>query len=166
LIKDYDIGINYHPGKVNVIGDALSHEKYYNATFDRRMRLKLCREIRYLNIAMVDDTAMAVEVEPTLESEIKRAQLEEEKLREIWQLIKENKTRDFTEGEKRILWLGKPKCIPNLKPIRELILREAHDSGYSIHLSGTKMYKDLKTRYLWYGVKRDIAEYISLCDTC
>jgi hypothetical protein len=28
------------------------------------------------------------------------------------------------------------------------------------------MYKDLKTRYWWYGMKRDITEYISLCDTC
>jgi hypothetical protein len=28
------------------------------------------------------------------------------------------------------------------------------------------MYKDLKTQYWWYGMKRDIVEYVSLCDTC
>jgi hypothetical protein len=28
------------------------------------------------------------------------------------------------------------------------------------------MYKDLKTSYWWYGMKRDIAKYVSLCDTC
>jgi hypothetical protein len=28
------------------------------------------------------------------------------------------------------------------------------------------MYKDLKTHYWWHGMKRDITEYISLCDTC
>jgi hypothetical protein len=33
LIKDYDLGINYHPGKANVVADALSHKKYCNATF-------------------------------------------------------------------------------------------------------------------------------------
>jgi hypothetical protein len=48
----------------------------------------------------------------------------------------------------------------------ESILREAHDSAYSIHPGSTKMYKDLKTHYWWYGMKRDIAEYVSLCDTC
>jgi hypothetical protein len=36
-------------------------------------------------------------------------------------------------------------CVPNLKPIMELILQEAHDSAYSIHSGSTKMYKDLKT---------------------
>jgi hypothetical protein len=41
LIKDYDIGINYHPGKANVVADALSHKKYCNATFARRMRPEL-----------------------------------------------------------------------------------------------------------------------------
>jgi hypothetical protein len=101
-----------------------------------------------------------------IEAEIKKAQLKDEKLREIWQLIKENKTNNFTEDDNGTLWLGKRLCVPNLKPIRELILREAHDSVYSIHPGSTKMYKDLNTRYSWYGMKRDIAEYVSLCDTC
>jgi hypothetical protein len=94
------------------------------------------------------------------------AQLEDEKLRKIHQLIKENKTRDFIEDDNETLWLGKRMCIPNLKPIQELILWEAHDSAYSIHPSSTKMHKNLKTRYWWYGMKRDIAEYVSLCDIC
>jgi hypothetical protein len=114
---------------------------------------------------MVNEAAMAVEVDPTLEAEIKKAQLEDEKLREIRQLIKENKTNDFTKDDNETLWLGKWFCVPNLKPIWELIIREAHDSMYSIRPGNTKMYKDLKTRYSWYSPKLDIAEYISLCDT-
>jgi hypothetical protein len=47
-----------------------------------------------------------------------------------------------------------------------MILREAHDSAFSIHPGSTKMYKDLKTGYWWYGIKIDITEYLSLCDTC
>jgi hypothetical protein len=65
LIKDYDLGINYHPGKVNVIADALSRRKYCKATFARRMRSELRREIKYLNLATVNDVAVTMEVEPT-----------------------------------------------------------------------------------------------------
>jgi hypothetical protein len=71
---------------------------------------------------MVNDTAMVVEVEPTLGSEIRKGQLEDKRLKEIRQLIKEKKTSDFTEDDKGTLWLGKQICVPNLKPIRELIL--------------------------------------------
>jgi hypothetical protein len=83
LIKDYDVRINYHPGKANVLTDALSRKKYRNTTFAGRMRPELCQEIRYLNLAMVNETAMAVEVKPTLEVEIRKTQMEDEKLREI-----------------------------------------------------------------------------------
>jgi hypothetical protein len=69
---------------------------------------------------------MAVEMELTVKAEIRKAQLEDEKLKEIRQLIKENKTYDFTEDDHGTLWLGKWICVPNLKSIRELILREAH----------------------------------------
>jgi hypothetical protein len=71
------------------------------------MRPELCQEIKYLNLAMVNEVAMAVEVEHTLKAEIGKAHLEDEKLREIWQLIKENKTSDFTKDDNKTLWLGK-----------------------------------------------------------
>jgi hypothetical protein len=47
------------------------------------MRLALCREIIYLNLAIVNETVMVVEVEPTFEAKIRKAQLEDEKLKEI-----------------------------------------------------------------------------------
>jgi hypothetical protein len=83
LIKDYDLDINYHPGKANVVADTLSQRKYCKATFGRRMRPELRREIKYLNLAIVNDAAVAMEVEPTLEVEIREGQLEDAKLKEI-----------------------------------------------------------------------------------
>jgi hypothetical protein len=83
LIKDYDLGINYHPGKGNVVADALSHNKYCNATFARRMQPELRREIEYLNLAIVNEAKVTMEVEPTLEAEIREVQLEDAKLKEI-----------------------------------------------------------------------------------
>jgi hypothetical protein len=60
LIKDYDLGINYHPGKANVVADALSHKKYCNAIFAKRILSELCREIKYLNLAIVNDAAVTM----------------------------------------------------------------------------------------------------------
>jgi ribonuclease HI len=71
LIKDDDLGINYHQGKTNVVANALSRKKYCNATFAKRIRPELRREIKYLNLAIVNDAAVAMEVEPTLEVEIR-----------------------------------------------------------------------------------------------
>jgi hypothetical protein len=70
LIKDYDLGINYHSGKANVVADALSRKKYCNAIFAKRIQPELCREIKYLNLAIVNDATVTMEVEPTLEAEI------------------------------------------------------------------------------------------------
>jgi hypothetical protein len=97
LIKDYDLGINYHPGKANVVADALSRKKYCNATFAKRIRPELHKETMYLNLTIVNDTTLAMEVKPTLAAEIQKEQLEDAKLNEIRQLIKDNKTSAFSE---------------------------------------------------------------------
>jgi hypothetical protein len=107
LIKDYDLGIDYHPGKANLVADALRHKKYCNATFARRMPSELRREIQYLNLGLVNEARVAMEVEPTLEAEIREGQLEDAKLKEIQQLIRDNKTSDFSEDSQGTLWLGK-----------------------------------------------------------
>jgi hypothetical protein len=70
LIKDYDLGINYHPGKANVVADALSQRKCCKAIFARRMQPELRREVKYLNLAIVNNATITMEVEPTLEAEI------------------------------------------------------------------------------------------------
>jgi hypothetical protein len=57
-------------------------------------------------------------------------------------------------------------CVPDVKKVKDIILREAHDSAYSIHLGSNKMYQDLKASYWWYGMKREVVEYVALCNTC
>ena len=56
--------------------------------------------------------------------------------------------------------------MPEVKATHDMILREAHESTYSIHPGSTKMYLDLKKKYWWYGLKRDVAKYVALCDIC
>jgi hypothetical protein len=56
--------------------------------------------------------------------------------------------------------------VPDVDHLRAKILQEAHDSAHSIHPGSTKMYQDLKERYWWYGMKRDVATHVALCDVC
>jgi hypothetical protein len=48
----------------------------------------------------------------------------------------------------------------------ETILKEAHDLDYSIHPVSTKMYQDLKQKFWWYGLKRDVAARVAICNVC
>jgi hypothetical protein len=72
----------------------------------------------------------------------------------------------FSEDDESVLWYKGSICVPNIKELKEKILHEAHESAYSIHPGGNKMYHDLKDTYWWYGMKRDVAEYVALCNTC
>ena len=57
-------------------------------------------------------------------------------------------------------------CVPPMSEIKNEILTEAHNSTFSIHPSGTKMYQDLKQHFWWRSMKKDIAEYVSKCLVC
>jgi hypothetical protein len=65
-----------------------------------------------------------------------------------------------------VVWFKDRLCVPDIKSIRELILKEAHETTYSIHPDSKKMYQDLKKQFWWYGMKREIAEYVAVCDSC
>jgi hypothetical protein len=167
LIKDYDFGINYHPGKANVVADALSQKSRLSALSVEEQAPELCEEFRKLNLGFVANTeAVAMEVDSTLVQDIAKGQLENAKIREIKLNIKEGKSPGFTEDEQGVLWYKGWICVPNIKELKEKILREAHESAYSIHPGSNKMYQDLKHTFWWYGMKREVAEYVVVCDTC
>jgi hypothetical protein len=66
LIKDYDLEIHYHPGKANVVADALSHKSYANATMVSWMPREFYKEFEQLNLGFVAHTeGITMEVEPT-----------------------------------------------------------------------------------------------------
>jgi hypothetical protein len=50
--------------------------------------------------------------------------------------------------------------------LKKKILDEPHTSRYSIHSGSTKMYHDLRQQFWWTKMKREIARYVSECDTC
>ena len=165
LIKDYDLEVFYHPGKANVVADALSRKSYANGIRASPFSKELCEEFERLNMSFVT-YAMELEVAPTLEQEIRKGKLEDEKLKEIADKLVIGKSPGFRMDENGTLWYRKRIWVPEIKTIRDAILREAHESTYSIHPRSTKMYLDLKEKYWWYRLKKDVVEYVALCDTC
>jgi hypothetical protein len=65
-----------------------------------------------------------------------------------------------------VVWFKDRLCVPDIKLIRELILKGAHETAYSIHPGSEKMYQELKKRFWRYGMKREITEYVAICDSC
>jgi hypothetical protein len=92
LIKDYDLRINYHPGKANVVADVLSQRSHVSQLVGDSMPFELCEEFDKLNLRIIANTeAMEMEVGSILLQEIQRDQLEDEKIQEIKHNIKKEK---------------------------------------------------------------------------
>jgi hypothetical protein len=82
-----------------------------------------------------------------LDQEIRKGQVGDAKIQEIKDLITKDRGPEFTEDEKGTVWFKDRICVPEIDNLRETILKEAHDSDYSIHPGSTKMYQDLKQKY-------------------
>jgi hypothetical protein len=141
LIKDYDLEIHYHPGKANLVVDALSRKEHVHAAIVTQLPDELAEDFERLNLGIVaHNEGITIEVEPTIEQEIQKGQIGDAKIQEIKDLITEGRGPDFTKDEQGTIWFKNRICVPGIDSLRETILKEAHDSVYSIHPSSTKMY--------------------------
>jgi hypothetical protein len=149
-----------------VVADALSWRSHVSQLVVDSMPFELCEEFDKLNLRIVVNTeAMEMEVGSSLLQEIQRPTGRWEDRRDKAQ-HQGRKVAWFSEDDEGVLWYKGRICVPKVKELKDKILREAHESSYSIHPRGNKMYHDLKATYWWYGMKRDVAEYVALCNTC
>jgi hypothetical protein len=131
-----------------VVADALRRKSQVNMLAAQPMSYELAKEFDRLSLGFPNNTqGVTIELEPTLEQDIRKGQKEDEEINEIRQLIIDGKGKDFREDAEGVVWFKDKLCVPNIKSIRELILKEAHETAYSIHPGSEKMYQDLKKRF-------------------
>ncbi|GJZ06460.1 putative reverse transcriptase domain-containing protein [Tanacetum coccineum] len=145
LLSDYDCEIRYHPGKANVVADALS----------RKERNK---PLRVRALVLTIGLNLPVQI---LEAQVEARKEENYGTEDLCGMIKKLEPR--ADGT---LCLNGRSWIPCRGNLRELIMHESHKSKYSVHPGSDKMYQDLKKLYWWPNMKAEIATYVSKCLTC
>ncbi|KAK1619388.1 hypothetical protein QYE76_024905 [Lolium multiflorum] len=174
LIKDYELTINYTPGKANVVADALSRKSTENQPTEWEIPKELRKELEEAQILFIQgDTVGSIatmrimdEMYSDLKYEIIRKQVDDLFIQEEIKRIGEGKPSEFNLGEFGSLYFQKRICVPDDPEVKSIILKEAHETPYSIHPGSTKMYMDLKEMFWWNNMKREIAQYVSECHTC
>ncbi|GKD27180.1 putative reverse transcriptase domain-containing protein [Tanacetum coccineum] len=142
LFSDYDCEIRYQPGKENVVADALSRKE--------RVKPKRVRAMNMTLQSSIKDKILAAQEETSDESAGLQKGLDE--------MIERRSDRALYYLDR--IW------VPLKGDVRTLIMDKTHKSKYYAHPGADKMYYDLRDRYWWPGMKKDIAIYVSRCLTC
>ncbi|XP_070002585.1 uncharacterized protein [Nicotiana sylvestris] len=173
LLKDYDFNILYHPGKANVVADALSRRSMGSLTHVEAEKRQLTREIHQLaclGVRLVDSGNGGVVLQNTAKSsliaEVKERQYEDPELVKLRERVPQQKKPLLElKGDGVLRYKGR-LCVPKVARLRDRIMPEAHYSWYSIRPGSTKMYHDIKDVYWWNDMKKNIAGYVAQCPSC
>jgi hypothetical protein len=154
--------IQYHPGKANVVAHALSRKGQVNNITAYLMSQELCWEMEHLNLGMVNNIE-ATKWNLHWNKEFIKEKNQMRRLKILKTQIGLGKAPDFTEDEQDTNWFKKRICVLEIERLHQLILREAHDSAYSIHPGSIKKYQDLKEMYFSY---LDVMANLSVSQMC
>ncbi|GJY42766.1 putative reverse transcriptase domain-containing protein [Tanacetum coccineum] len=153
LLSDYDCDIRYHPGKANVVADALS----------RKERIEPLRQtVRALIMTIGLDLPKRI-----LEAQIEAQKPENLVNEDVGGMIRKDIPKEKLEPRADgTLCLHGRSWLPCYGDLRSVIMYKSHKSKYSIHPGSEKMYQDMKKLYWWPNMKADITTYVSKCLKC
>ncbi|CAL1410109.1 unnamed protein product [Linum trigynum] len=161
LLSDYDCTIKYHPGKANVVADALSRK--------RESPLLELVSLRAMNVELeleeVTKLLATLKVRPMLQERIEEKQGEDTELGKYKKRVLEGKDTKFELVDGVLMYQGR-LCVPDVDKLRKDILDEAHSAPYAMHPGATKMYRTLKEHFWWPGLKKDVAAHVYQCLEC
>ncbi|XP_058099892.1 uncharacterized protein LOC131244275 [Magnolia sinica] len=151
-LKDFKFDASYHPGKANLVVDALSRKKtiefvallmvreWNMVEFVQDFDMKLTMEEPYKVVAHI-------QAQPLTNGKIIEAQKGDELLKKIRERARNDEKSEWRIGIDGGLGYRGRLCIPNLQGLREEVLNTAHNSKLTMHPGSTKMYRDLKRNY-------------------
>jgi hypothetical protein len=123
LIKDYDLEIHYHPGKANVVADALSHKASCHCLTVRTPDTTLCQEMERLNLGMIQHgTLTQLKLESILLQRIIDAQRTNKGMKHIHEKIEADRENCFRKDDQGIIWFNDRIVVPKDAEVRQQIL--------------------------------------------
>ncbi|TYK22665.1 pol protein [Cucumis melo var. makuwa] len=138
LVKDYDCEILYHPGKANVVADALSRKVAHSVALITK-QAPLLRDFERAEIAILVGEVTS-------------------------QLAYRGRARwGFLHIPDDGLTFDGRLCVPEDSTEKTELLTEAHSSPFTMHPGSTKMYQELRCVYWWRNMKREMADFVSRC---
>ena len=150
LLKYYDCTILYHPGKANVIADALSRKSMGSLAHIAVQKRHIVREVRnclndgvVLSVTNTGTMLAHVQVRSFLVEKVKQLQQKDDFCQRKKTQVEQGLSEGFQIDDDGTLWLNGHLVIPLIGDIRHRFLEAAHSSSYTMHPGSTKMCHDL-----------------------
>ena len=170
FLEDYDFTLHYHPGKANVVADALSRKSRGTFASIASWEWQMLETVGQFGLRYSEQAqgtlgslvAMRSLLSRMIESQGQDARMVSIRDRVQYGMADEGWTIHTDGG----LLYRERVVVPQLTYLREEILREFHCSRFSLHPSGLKMYHDLHHQYYWSGMKRQVEDFVRKGLTC